>query len=73
MQRYFQSLRPRVHERAVAVAAAEDLYVIWAKSLIEDLKKVKSENKRTVLQIKMNRLVHNEILTQIEQETGETL
>jgi len=46
----------------------EDPYMIWARSLIEDLKKVRCENTRTVLQIKINRLVQDEILRQIDQE-----
>ena len=69
IHQYFQSKSARLQPVATAT---EDPYSIWAKSLIEDLKKVKSENKRTVLQIKMNRLVQDEILKQIEQESGET-
>lgn len=68
MHQYFQNKSARVQS-----AATEDAYSIWGKSLIEDLKKVKSENKRTVLQITINRLVQDEILKQIEQESGETL
>ena len=70
MQQYLTSKSARVEN--TTVAATEDPYSIWARSLIEDLKKVRSENKRAVLQIQINRLVQDEILKQIKQECGET-
>ena len=70
VQRYVKSKSTRVEN--VAVVATEDPYSIWARSLIEDLKKVRSENKRVVLQIQINRLVQVETLKQIKQECGET-
>ncbi|XP_076465710.1 uncharacterized protein LOC143297314 isoform X2 [Babylonia areolata] len=48
--------------------AEEDSYTVWAKNLVQDLKKVKNENRRTILKIQINRLVQDQILKEIETE-----
>jgi hypothetical protein len=54
-----------------AVATAEDPCVVWAKSLVNDLNTITNENRRKLLQIRINRLVQDEIEKQIETEISQ--